>query len=82
MIYIYNVFGAFERSRAVKRIAALLSVVIPLIAVIVIAVTVYAVYPSLSRTDLYNLAISLLVILISGVAVFSALSLKKDVKEQ
>lgn len=67
----------------VKKIIAFLSVAIPLLAVVGIAVTVYAVYPSLSRTELYNLAISLLVILISGVAVISVLTLKKkDIKEQ
>ena len=55
---------------------------IPLIAVVGIAVTVYTVYPSFSRTDLYNLAISLLVILISGVAVISVLTIKKDVKDR
>ena len=51
---------------------------LPLLAVAGIAIAVYTVYPSLSRTDIYNLTISLIVILFSSVAVASVLSLKKD----
>ena len=61
-----------------KKTAVFLSVLLPLLAVAGIAIAVYTVYPSLSRTDIYNLTISLIVILFSSVAVASVLSLKKD----
>jgi hypothetical protein len=61
-----------------KKTAVLLSVLLPLLAVAGIAVAVYTAYPLLSRTDIYNLTISLIVILFSAVAVISVLSLKKD----
>lgn len=61
-----------------KKTAVLLPVLLPLLAVAGIAVAVYTAYPLLSRTDIYNLTISLIVILFSSVAVASVLSLKKD----
>jgi hypothetical protein len=61
-----------------KKTAVFLSVLLPLLAVAGIAVAVYTAYPLLSRTDIYNLTISLIVILFSAVAVISVLSLKKD----
>lgn len=82
LICIYNISNFLKGTGSVKKLSVFLSVLIPLIAVVGIAITVYVFYPSFSRTDIYNLAISLLVILISGVAVFSVLALKKDVKEQ
>lgn len=81
LIYTY-ILEFLKGTGLVKKLTAFLSVVIPLLAVLGIAITVYAVYPSFSRTDLYNLAISLLVILISGAAVISVLTLKKDVKDR
>ena len=63
-----------------KKTAVFLSVLLPLLAVAGIAIAVYTVYPSLSRTDIYNLTISLIVILFSAVAVISVLTLKKGTR--
>lgn len=63
-----------------KKISTLFSVLIPLLAVMLIILTVYLVAPDFSRADLYNLAMSLLVILISGVSIFAVLKYSKPYK--
>lgn len=54
-----------------KKLSLLFSVLIPLLAIILIILTVYLASSVFSGDDLYNLAISLLVILISGTGVFA-----------